>query len=156
MKFKDRENDDVFLSYKSDGDKADGDHVLVIPTYQNQLLFTNHKVRGIEFPGGKKEVGESSEAAAERELFEETGATVEQRHYIAQYRVERKSGSSFTKDVFMVVVKNVVQQNDYLETDGPTFYSSVADIPEKRISYLLQDAAILRCLERVIDLGFYS
>ncbi|KRG10488.1 RNA deprotection pyrophosphohydrolase [Staphylococcus sp. NAM3COL9] len=156
VKFKDSENDDVFLSYKNDGNRADGNHVLIIPVFQGQLLFTNHKLRGIEFPGGKKEVGESSEVAAARELFEETGATIKRCSYIAQYRVERQSGLSFTKDVFMVVVKDAKQQNDYLETNGPLFYNNVSDIPEERKSYLLKDAAILQCLERVMELGFYS
>ncbi|MFQ3802251.1 RNA deprotection pyrophosphohydrolase [Staphylococcus equorum] len=156
VKFKDSENDDVFLSYKNDENHADGNHVLIIPIYQAQLLFTNHKMRGIEFPGGKKELGESSEVAAARELFEETGATIKKCNYIAQYRVVRQNGLSFTKDVFMVVVKDVEQQQDYLETNGPLFYNNVYDIPEERKSYLLKDAAILQCLERVMELGFYS
>ena len=39
---------------------SDGNHVLAIPLYQSQLLFTHHKLRGIEFPGGKVEKGEES------------------------------------------------------------------------------------------------
>ncbi|TGV01175.1 nucleoside triphosphatase YtkD, partial [Mesorhizobium sp. M8A.F.Ca.ET.173.01.1.1] len=31
MKFKDKENDDVYLSLKDENDIPDGDHVLVIP-----------------------------------------------------------------------------------------------------------------------------
>ena len=56
VKFKDKENDDVFLSFKDENDIPDADHVLVIPIYQGQLLFTKHKIRGIEFPGGKRDV----------------------------------------------------------------------------------------------------
>ncbi len=33
-------------------------HCLAIPTYNNQYVFTKHKKRGIEFPGGKVEAGE--------------------------------------------------------------------------------------------------
>ncbi|RIM07237.1 nucleoside triphosphatase YtkD, partial [Staphylococcus cohnii] len=51
---------------------------------------------------------------------------------------------------------DVEQQQDYLETNGPLFYNNVYDIPEERKSYLLKDAAILQCLERVMELGFYS
>ncbi|PHK50848.1 RNA deprotection pyrophosphohydrolase [Staphylococcus edaphicus] len=155
VKFKDRENDDVFLTFKNADEDADGNHVLIIPKYKDQLLFTNHKIRGIEFPGGKKEKGESSENAAVRELLEETGATIKHCEYIAQYKVERQSGLSFTKDVFMVDIEEMIQQSDYFETEGPVLYKSLSEIPEAEKSYLLKDAAILHCLERVIDLGFY-
>lgn len=48
-----------------------GNHVLTIPVYNNQLLFTNHQHRGIEFPGGKVEISEQSKEAVIRELYEE-------------------------------------------------------------------------------------
>ena len=158
VKFKDKENDDVFLSFKDEDDIPDADHVLVIPIYQGQLLFTKHKIRGIEFPGGKREAGESSVQACDRELFEETGALInfKDRHYIAQYCVNRQNGTPFTKDVFMVKVDRKKKKNDYLETDGPLIFNSISDISEAYKSYLLKDAAILKCLERVIELGFYS
>lgn len=158
VKFKDRENDDVFLSFKDDNAVPNGDHVLVIPVYHNQLLFTKHKIRGVEFPGGKREKGESSEAACERELFEETGALIKtkEKHYIAQYRVARQNGKPFTKDVFMVDVDKLPIQEDYLETEGPRLFDRLSDIPELDKSYLLKDAAILQCLEKVIELGFYQ
>ncbi|OIS27637.1 RNA deprotection pyrophosphohydrolase [Staphylococcus cohnii] len=158
VKFKDKENDDVYLSLKDENDIPDGDHVLVIPIYQGQLLFTKHKLRGIEFPGGKREEGESSEQACKRELFEETGAliNIKDQHYIAQYCVNRQNSLPFTKDVFMVKVDRLQTKNDYLETEGPLLFNSISDIKEERKSYLLKDAAILQCLERVIELGFYA
>ncbi|RIM96271.1 nucleoside triphosphatase YtkD, partial [Staphylococcus shinii] len=33
MKFKDKDNDNVYLSYKDKEDIADGNHVLIIPKY---------------------------------------------------------------------------------------------------------------------------
>ena len=120
------------------------------------MLFTKHKIRGIEFPGGKREKGEASETAAAREVFEETGATIKYCEYIAQYKVDRQIGMSFTKDVFMVEIEAITEQPDYFETDGPLLYKSLSEIPEDKKSYLLKDPAILQCLERVIELGFYS
>jgi len=155
VKFRDKDNDEVYLTYKTNKDIADGQHVLVIPIFKQQLLFTQHKIRGIEFPGGKKEAGETSEMAASRELFEETGASIKHCEYIAQYRVDRQSGYSFTKDVFMVEVDEIVQQPNYYETDGPLLFQNTDQIAEAKKSYLLKDAAILHCLERVSELGYY-
>lgn len=156
MKFRDKDNDEVYLTYKSNKDVADGQHVLIIPIYKHRLLFTQHKVRGIEFPGGKKELGETSETAAERELFEETGASIKQSEYIAQYRVVRQNGYNFTKDVFVVEVNEILQKEHYFETNGPLLYKHTDQIAETKKSFLLQDAAILHCLERVRELGFYQ
>lgn len=69
MQFLDKENRRVILTYKNDKDIANGNHVLAIPFYKQQLLFTQHKVRGIEFPGGKREEGETSMEAIKRELL---------------------------------------------------------------------------------------
>ncbi|MCU5746822.1 nucleoside triphosphatase YtkD [Staphylococcus sp. SQ8-PEA] len=154
MRFIDGENDDVFLEYKNDDD-PNGEHVLIIPEYQNQLLFTKHKIRGIEFPGGKKEQDESALKAMQRELYEETGAEVLEHHYIAQYFVKRKHGQSFSKDVFFVKVKSLKSRTDYYETAGPILFKEVSEISEGEKSYLLNDPAILHCLERVRKLGLY-
>lgn len=71
VKFRDKDNRQVNLTFKKDNEIADGNHVLAIPTFKNQLLFTKHNLRGIEFPGGKRERGESSAEAVTRELYEE-------------------------------------------------------------------------------------
>lgn len=63
VKFRDKDNRQVNLTFKKDNEIADGNHVLAIPTFKNQLLFTKHNLRGIEFPGGKRERGESSAEA---------------------------------------------------------------------------------------------
>ena len=66
-----------------------GNHVLAIPVYNSQLLFTHHQQRGIEFPGGKVEINEQSKEAVIRELYEETGAIAKFIYYFAQYRIKR-------------------------------------------------------------------
>ncbi len=48
---------------------------VICSRYQNRWLFVRHKARDTwEVPGGHREPGETIEAAAARELFEETGA----------------------------------------------------------------------------------
>ena len=59
---------------QTNNDHPDGNHVLAIPLYQSQLLFTQHKMRGIEFPGGKVEEGEQSIQAIKRELLKKQEA----------------------------------------------------------------------------------
>ena len=94
MEFLDKDNRRVTMSYKTNNDCPDGNHVLAIPLYKNQLLFTQHKMRGIEFPGGVKEnkVYKQSERT-----FEETGGIPETIDYIAQYQVHTFDNSIFKK-----------------------------------------------------------
>ncbi|MBM0868176.1 8-oxo-dGTP diphosphatase [Staphylococcus auricularis] len=156
VKFKDKENDDVYLTFKSDEmDEPDGRHVLIIPIWEDRYLFTQHKKRGIEFPGGKVEKGETPIEAMHRELYEETGATVKVHQYIAQYYVDRTQGKGFYKDVFVVAIDHVEKKSDYLETLGPVSYKDISEIPKEQKSYLLDDPAILACVDyaKKITLG---
>ncbi len=49
VKFRDKDNRQVNLTFKKDNEIADGNHVLAIPTFKNQLLFTKHNLRGLNF-----------------------------------------------------------------------------------------------------------
>ena len=73
MEFLDKDNRRVTMSYKTNNDCPDGNHVLAIPLYKNQLLLLD-KMRGIEFPGGKVEEGEQSIQAIKRELLKKQEA----------------------------------------------------------------------------------
>ena len=81
MEFLDKDNRRVTMCYKTNNDHPDGNHVLAIPLYQSQLLFTHHKLRGIEFPGGKVEKGEESIQAIKRELLKKQEAYRNDRLY---------------------------------------------------------------------------
>lgn len=75
-------------------------HVLIFPFWQGKLLFTRHRTRGIELPGGKIEPGESSLAAAVREVYEETGAVLEGIERIGQYTID----DTMVKDIYVARV----------------------------------------------------
>ncbi|WP_256083918.1 RNA deprotection pyrophosphohydrolase, partial [Staphylococcus aureus] len=128
MKFRDKDNRQVNLTFKKDNEIADGNHVLAIQTFKNQLLFTKHNLRGIEFPGGKRERGESSAQAITRNINEEPGAKVKNNHYRAQFTNETHDQSDFIKDVNFIEVESLVSKNDYLETAGPVLFNCNNDI----------------------------
>jgi 8-oxo-dGTP diphosphatase len=75
-------------------------HVLIFPFWQGKLLFTRHRMRGIELPGGKVEPGESSLSAAVREAYEETGSILDGIERIGQYTINH----DMIKDIYVARV----------------------------------------------------
>lgn len=116
--FKDYYQNQVTLSFRDEPFSNDPRHVFVISTYQNKWLLTKHSDRGLEFPGGKVEGGESADMAAKREVMEETGGDVKTLTYIGQYKVCGKS-ETIIKNIYMAEIESLEKQDTYFETDGP-------------------------------------
>ena len=74
--FKDNKGGRVELTFGENDIGMAARHVLVVLKHKGKWLLTRHSMRGIEFPGGKAEEGESIEEAAIRETIEETGVTI--------------------------------------------------------------------------------
>ena len=57
--------------------------------------------------------------------------------------------------MFVVAIDHVEKKNDYLETLGPVSYKDISEIPKEQKSYLLDDPAILACVDyaKKITLG---
>ncbi|ANU19040.1 nucleoside triphosphatase YtkD [Planococcus plakortidis] len=119
-------------------------HVLVVGKYNGNWLLTRHSVRGIEFPGGKAEPGESLEQAAVREVYEETGAIVNDLEWLAEYTVY--TDKPFSKTVFTATFRDM-EQMEWMETDGPVLVPKLAI--DDNYSFLMRDEGMKAIIEKV-------
>lgn len=140
----------VTLSFDNHPFSKHPGHVFVICRYQNKWLLTRHSDRGLEFPGGKVELGENAEMAAKREVLEETGGHVTDLSYIGQYKVIGKS-ETIIKNIYTAEVGTLEKQMMYYETDGPVtkqiLPENIKQDPE--YSFIMQDDVVPCALEQM-------
>lgn len=150
-RYQDEFRNQVTISLKAQTKEADD--CLVIPVYQGKFLFTMHKTRGIEFPGGKSEHGETTLMAAHRELLEETGARAEELYFVADYLVEGKE-RTFTKRVFCAEIATLEERTNYLETNGPLLLGGELQklIRQPEYSFFMRDAGMQFIAEAAVRL----
>ncbi|WP_411953703.1 RNA deprotection pyrophosphohydrolase [Alkalibacillus sp. S2W] len=125
-------------------------HVWVIARYQNKWLLTQHRDRGIEFPGGKVEPGETAEDAAKREVYEETGGVISTLTFIGQYYVDGKGGD-IVKNVYFADVHSLDERKHYFETEGPVLLDELPKNVKKnkQYSFMMKDQVLKISLEEV-------
>ncbi|MFH5361791.1 RNA deprotection pyrophosphohydrolase [Listeria monocytogenes] len=125
------------------------DDVLIIPKTEDGWLFTEHKIRGLEFPVGKGEPGETNLDAAKRELMEETGAISDELHFAADYLVESEE-RTFTKRVYAADVISIESLDDYLETKGPVIIQGELSrfILQPAFSFFMRDAGMVQIVQQ--------
>lgn len=114
--FQDSHGGRVELSFGKNRYGMPARHVLVVLKHKGKWLLTKHRTRGIEFPGGKAEPGESIEDAAIRETMEETGVTISNVHQFAEYVVT--SNITFCKAVFTGIIEEIEKEPSLYETEG--------------------------------------
>lgn len=146
-RFTDYYHNEVTLSFSDHPFSRNPKHVWVICRYQNKWLLTQHKERGLEFPGGKVEENETAREAAVREVMEETGGIVESIQYIGQYVVAGKGGT-IVKNVYFAEIGELAVQKTYYETKGPI---TIAHIPRnvkhnKQYSFIMKDDVLRHCM----------
>ncbi|MCP3028307.1 RNA deprotection pyrophosphohydrolase [Halobacillus sp. A5] len=146
--FYDYYRNQVKLSFEDHPFSTAPKHVWVICRYKEQWLLTKHKDRGLEFPGGKVEQGESADEAAVREVKEETGAEVERLHYIGQYYVAGKGGT-IIKNVYFAEISHLEEQPHYYETEGPVLLNQLPDSIKNNTlySFMMKDEVLTECLK---------
>ncbi|MGM9927580.1 MAG: RNA deprotection pyrophosphohydrolase [Bacillus sp. (in: firmicutes)] len=126
-------------------------HVLVIVHSPSGWVMTKHKKRGLEFPGGKLEKGETIEQAAIREAWEETGAIIKKLHYIGQYSVNNPH-NSFVKDIYFAQAESIEKKKNYLETNGPTILEQLPhEFDEETYSFIMRDKVVKLSLQVIKD-----
>lgn len=149
-KFIDYYKNEVTLSFADHPFSKEPKHVWIICRYKNKWLLTQHKERGLEFPGGKVEVGETAEQGAIREIHEETGGVVEHIDYIGQYYVAGKK-EHVIKNVYFAKIKKLVKQPMYYETEGPVLLKEIPkDVKyNKLFSFIMKDDVLPKSLVQI-------
>lgn len=149
-KFIDFYKNEVTLSFVDHPFSKSPKHVWIICKYQDKWLLTKHKERGLEFPGGKVEVGETAKQGAIREIKEETGGIIDQIHYVGQYFVAGKR-DQVIKNVYFAEIKELKKQPTYFETDGPVL---LMEIPQnvkhnKSFSFIMKDDVLFHSMQQI-------
>ncbi|WP_423241342.1 RNA deprotection pyrophosphohydrolase [Oceanobacillus zhaokaii] len=148
--FRDYYNNEVKLSFDDHPFSKEPKHVWVICKHQGNWLLTKHSERGLEFPGGKIEIGETAEQAAIREVKEETGGTVDSIVYIGQYIVYGKS-DTVIKNVYCANVDQLINQPTYFETEGPQLLETIPQNVRfnEQYSFVMKDGVLEHCMEYI-------
>lgn len=144
MEYKDLNGCVCCLFFEKGQSQIDSRHVLVIGKHNGKWLLTRHSVRGLEFPGGKAEPDESLEQAAKREVYEETGASVNNLEWLAEYTVY--TDKPFSKTVFTAVIEDMAEV-EWMETDGPILVAEL--LIDENYSFLMRDAGMEAIIEKV-------
>ncbi|MBY7740336.1 NUDIX domain-containing protein [Paenibacillus polymyxa] len=122
---------------------------LIFAYYDAQLIFTHHRRRGWELPGGKREFGESILQTAIRELYEETGGEAERIEPIAQYVGYENDKVNFVKTVFIAMVAKIGKPINNNETD----YIKLVYDPPTANEILENDEFSILLKDRVYELA---
>lgn len=148
IQFRDEQN--CLVEFSSKPEFGESWHVLVLCRFQDQWVLTRNRKRGLEFPGGKREQGETIEEAAIREVYEETGGVVNGLRFLGQYKVH-DAKKPFVKSIYYTELSSIKWKQNYLETDGPvlleTLPKDIKSVPE--YSFIMKDEILTLSLKQL-------
>lgn len=148
LKFEDLKGADVELTFGPNPHRIEARHVLVVIRHEGRWLLTKHRQRGIEFPGGKAERGETAEQAAIRETLEETGVTAGSMKRFAEYVVFTEP--PFCKAVFTGSVEHIETNYALLETEGAVWLTDQELLDCRELSFHMKDEGMAEIRKRVL------
>ncbi|MEO4051837.1 NUDIX domain-containing protein [Solibacillus sp. CAU 1738] len=122
-------------------------HVLVLVKYDGKWLCAIHRNRGVEFPGGKQEPGETLIEAAIREVYEETKVHVSDVQPFAHYIVYDEK--PFCKVVFTAKVKSSEPFVKEFETIARLWLEEKELLNHPNLSFYMQDDGMKKMLQEV-------
>lgn len=125
-------------------------HVLVLVKQQDKWLCTIHKRRGVEFPGGKVEAGETIEQAAIREVAEETGVIITNPQWFAYYEVHDTIPFCKTVCIAELSSQGPVPNDD--ETIGKLWLTEQQIFEQPKLSFYMRDEGMKKIIERANQL----
>ena len=137
LKFEDLQGANVELTFGPNPHHIESRHVLVMIKHNEHWLLTKHRIRGIEFPGGKAELGETIEQAAIRETMEETGVTIDNVHSFAEYVVF--TDPPFCKAVFTGDIIHIEKDFTLMETEGAVWMTDAELDACTELSFHMKD-----------------
>ncbi|PLT31015.1 RNA deprotection pyrophosphohydrolase [Peribacillus deserti] len=145
-----RDVNDCLVEYSPKPEFGEPWHTLVICRFQDHWVLTHNNKRGLEFPGGKREKGETIEEAGIREVYEETGGIASNLQFLGQYKVYGVA-EPFVKSVYFTHLCELKPKHDYFETNGPVL---LAKLPENiknhsEFSFIMKDEILPQCLIQI-------
>jgi 8-oxo-dGTP diphosphatase len=155
LHFQDYHGGYVSLSFEENAFGREPDHIFVICRMDRQWLLTDHKNRGWEFPGGKRESGETAQQAAVREVMEETGGKVSSLHFVGEYQV-RGTDSCFIKRIYFAPISFCEKKEHYYETNGPVFEERDLLVQrfKEHYSFIMKDDVVKLSLRQLEAAGY--
>lgn len=150
--------DEVRLLHTNEALRHSPDSVLVYPWLHDGVVWVRHFSRGWEVPGGKVEVGEEPEAAARREVVEESGAVLESVLWVGEYALVHKEGNVDEvryKWVYAASVYDVKARSHVNEVLDVRLFRPPMTPPEAirrhDVSFVMKDEAFLRLWPKVVN-----
>ncbi|MEK3996022.1 NUDIX domain-containing protein [Psychrobacillus sp. FSL K6-2365] len=148
--FEDLNGFQVQLSFQQGSFSIESKHVLVLAKHNGKWLLTKHPKRGLEFPGGKLEKGETLVEAAIRETKEETNVHIVNLEWLAEYMV--LDNIPFCKTVYIAKVGYINMEQTSFETEGAFWLSSEELTRSEYLSFHMKDDGMKAILKKVKEI----